>query len=75
MRLTRVWFTVGLGAIIGVATEIVSLEMGRWEYTRAMPVLTPFSVGLTPLFQMILLPPLVFWLVSRLRGDLFSVEP
>jgi len=73
--ITRVWFTMGLGGIIGLATEMVSLEMGRWEYTEAMPVFTPFSVGLTPLLQMILLPPLVFWVVSRLRSDSFSVEP
>lgn len=48
------------GAVIAVTVEKIALALGRWAYSSAMPVLPVVNVGLTPLLQMIILPPLIF---------------
>lgn len=45
----------------------------RWTYTNSMPRLPGLGVGLSPILQMIVLPPIIFgvtewWLNRRLRG-------
>jgi len=43
------FFVIGLGLIIAFIIEVINLNLGRWEYTDAMPII--FSVGLSPLVQ------------------------
>ena len=59
------------GLIIAILIEWVAVyRMGRWSYTTRMPVLPLLGVGLSPVLQMLLLPPVIFkatawWLERR----------
>ena len=56
--------------IYGIAVT-VGLEMlatailDRWQYSELMPVLPLLEVGLSPLAQWVLVPPLALWLTRR----------
>ncbi len=50
------------GVGLGVVVEVAALEAGRWSYGPQMPRVG--SVGVTPLLQMVLLPPLIFTLTA-----------
>lgn len=39
--------------------------LDRWTYADAMPVVPLVGVGLAPLLQWLLLPPLILWLARR----------
>lgn len=41
-----------LGLTIAVFIELINLNLGRWEYTAAMPTL--FGIGISPLIQLAL---------------------
>jgi len=43
---------VFLGLIIAIFIEMINLNLGRWEYTMAMPTL--FGIGISPLIQLAL---------------------
>ena len=49
-----------LGLAYAVLVEHAALAAGRWSYTERMPVVSLLGVGLWPLLQMTLLPPLTF---------------
>jgi hypothetical protein len=58
----------GLGLLITLVLEVLATRVwGRWHYMPAMPLLPGTSIGLLPLAQWVLLPPLVIWLT---RGGL-----
>ncbi len=38
--------------------------LDRWEYTPSMPTLPVFHIGLVPIAQMLILPPLIFRIVA-----------
>lgn len=49
------------GLVIGVAIEWIAVHLlGRWLYTAAMPLVPGLAVGMVPIIQMLVLPPLVF---------------
>lgn len=54
------------GFVLGVIVEAAALEAGRWSYEPQMPRVG--NVGVAPLLQMVLLPPLTFALVARAVG-------
>ena len=61
-----------LFATVGVlATAIIErlalagLWIESWSYSAAMPVVPGIGVGLSPLLQWVVLPPLVVWFVKR----------
>lgn len=63
---------VMLFSSIGVAVTIVierlatsGLWYTSWSYSQYMPVVPGIGVGLSPLLQWIVLPPLVVWFVKR----------
>lgn len=57
---------LGAGLLIGIAVEWVGLHaLQRWSYAAGMPVIPVLGVGVAPVAQMLLLPPLVFWLVAK----------
>lgn len=65
---TRVQLTqyIAVGILITIAFETLSTKLwSRWEYSAAMPVVPVIDVGLVPLLQWIVLPPLVLWIVRR----------
>jgi hypothetical protein len=43
-----------------------------WSYTADMYLVPGLAVGVSPVFQMLLLPPLIFWIVARWRKKLSS---
>lgn len=64
-------FMLVSGLIIAIVIEWVAVYgMSRWSYTTRMPVLPVLGVGLSPVLQMLLLPPVIFkatawWLERR----------
>jgi hypothetical protein len=54
------------GLIIAVAVEWLAVHvLQRWTYTADMPVLPGANIGIAPLLQMLILPPLIFHIVAR----------
>jgi hypothetical protein len=74
---SRAWLTrplrtslisyVSVGLLITALLEWVNVyALGRWAYDAHMPVL--LGIGLAPLLQWIVIPPLVLWLAARHLG-------
>lgn len=62
----RVAAFVAVGVLITIMMErLVTGPLGRWAYADAMPVLPVLEVGLSPLLQWIIVPPLIVWFVRR----------
>jgi hypothetical protein len=54
------------GLVIAVAIEWFAVHvLQRWSYTPDMPVLPGVNIGITPLLQMLMLPPLAFHIVAQ----------
>ncbi|MEX2469823.1 MAG: hypothetical protein WD396_08720, partial [Pseudohongiellaceae bacterium] len=70
-RTPRTWsvFLIS-GLLITLALEFMATEVfDRWQYSESMVVLPLLNVGLTPVLQWLILPPLYLWLSSVfLRG-------
>jgi len=64
MTLGQVIFAMLLGIAIAAAIELRALASGRWAYD-GMPLIPFTGIGLVPLLQMMILPPLSF-LIMRL---------
>jgi len=61
-RLSAYLVMLTMGLVLAVLVESVALQlMGRWQYTVKMP--TVLGIGVVPIAQMILLPPLIFRIV------------
>lgn len=57
---------VGIGLGISTALEWVAIHVqGRWAYGAAMPIVPVLQIGLAPVLQWLILPPLVVWFVTR----------
>jgi hypothetical protein len=57
------------GLLIGVAVEWVAVHVaGRWVYGPGMPVIPGLEIGVVPVFQMLVLPPLIFRIASAWRA-------
>jgi len=54
-----------------LATTSVNPKWG-WRYANSMPVLPLIGLGLTPLLQWLLIPPIAIWFVRR---QLMTVHP
>lgn len=58
------------GLIVAIGVEWVAVHlMNRWAYTVQMPRIPGLEIGLVPVAQMLILPPLIFWLVARLQKE------
>ena len=56
---------IGAGALLGIGVEWLGVHvLGRWGYQPEMPRVPELEVGLVPVVQMALLPPLVFRLAA-----------
>jgi len=52
------------GLVMAVLVEWVAMHiLNRWEYTPSMPTLPVVDIGLAPIAQMLILPPLIFRIV------------
>ena len=57
-----------MGVILAVAFEMSALRSGRWVYGPSMPRLPMTAgLGLLPMLQMVILPPVIFTVVSVLE--------
>ena len=57
---------VTTGLVLGISIGWIAVHLlGRWMYTAGMPRIPGLAVGLVPVLQMLLLPPLIFHLVAR----------
>ena len=54
------------GIAIAVLLERYGLGTGRWAYTERMPMLSIVNVGLVPVLQMVIVPPVTFWTATNL---------
>jgi hypothetical protein len=54
------------GFVLAVVIEKYALATGRWSYNPLMPIIPGLNVGLTPILQMMLIPPVVAMAWSRL---------
>jgi len=53
--------TLTAGFVLAVLVEWVAVRiLNRWEYTENMPKLPGLDIGLVPIAQMLILPPLIF---------------
>ncbi len=60
---------LGIVASGGVTVEWVAVRvLQRWAYTARMPRVPGLDVGLVPVAQMLILPPLILRLVALWRG-------
>jgi hypothetical protein len=57
---------VAVGVSITVVMEWTATQvLGRWAYAPSMPTIPGLEVGVSPLLQWFLLPPVAVWLVRR----------
>ena len=55
-----------VGLVLATLAEVVATRyLGRWAYSTAMPILPVLRIGLLPLLQWLLLPPIILWFVRR----------
>jgi hypothetical protein len=55
-----------VGIIVTIAFELLATQVwGLWSYSDEMPVIQILEVGLIPLLQWMVLPPLIVWFVHR----------
>lgn len=53
---------VAAGLVVGFAVEWWGLHVAqRWQYSELMPIIPWTGVGVAPILQMLVLPPLIFW--------------
>jgi len=67
-RVAQVALFTALGIALTVGIEWLALNglwIHAWRYSASMPILPGIGVGLSPMLQWILLPPLVVWFVKR----------
>jgi len=59
------------GLVIAVAVELVAVHgLHRWTYAGSMPLIPGLEIGLVPVLQMMVLPPVIFWIVARMSRHL-----
>lgn len=56
------------GALLAIAVEWTAVQVvHRWAYSPAMPLVPKLGVGIVPVVQMLVLPPIVFGVVAAWR--------
>jgi hypothetical protein len=64
MSFSRYITMLGTGLVVGILVEGLALNVHRWRYADTMPLIPGLPVGLVPVVQMLVLPPLVFWIAK-----------
>ncbi|WP_205042134.1 hypothetical protein [Rhodoligotrophos defluvii] len=65
-RLGQVTGFGGIGlAITMVVEHLATGPLDQWDYAEAMPMIPLLGIGVAPLLQWVLLPPLAAWFVRR----------
>lgn len=54
------------GLAIAVGLELIAVHtLKRWTYAELMPRIPGLEVGIVPVIQMLILPPVIFWIAAR----------
>lgn len=62
-RITGWSVFLGAGLVITIGLELIATKyLDRWQYSELMPIVPYLDVGLVPLTQWLVLPPLTLWL-------------
>lgn len=64
----------GLVLIIPLEWLMIS-RMEWWSYTAQMPLMPGIAVGVSPVVQMLVLPPLIFTLLAWWHRKMIGREP
>ena len=57
------------GLVLAVLVELVAVHgLGRWIYTEKMPTVPGLGIGLVPIAQMLILPPLIFRIATVIEA-------
>ena len=60
--------TIAAGAALAIAIEWTAVHvLQKWTYAESMPRLPGLEIGLVPVLQMMLLPPIVFRIAAECR--------
>lgn len=60
------WLIFSTGLLIGLGIEWIAINvLHRWAYKAAMPLVPGLHVGIVPVAQMLVLPPLIFLLAAK----------
>ena len=59
---------IAIGIVITVVIEAIAIHvLNRWQYATAMPTLPIIGTGITPIFQWLIIPPIIVSLMLRRR--------
>ena len=59
---------IAIGIVITVVVEAIAIHvLNRWQYATAMPTLPILGTGITPIFQWLIIPPIIVSLMLRRR--------
>jgi hypothetical protein len=62
---------LGVGLTVVVGFEWVAVHIAKqWAYTSQMPLLPGLGIGVVPVAQMLVLPPLIFRVAAAWRAAL-----
>ncbi len=62
----RIALMLGAGLAMAIPIEWLAVHrLHRWAYTDHMPLIPVLDIGLTPILQMLILPPLIFLLTHK----------
>lgn len=67
-RFPSLILTAGAGTVLALIVEKISLVLERWSYFPGMPLIPGIKVGLTPVLQMAILPPLIFYILRNVSA-------
>ncbi len=62
-KVPSLWKMALIGNAFALVIEKISIELERWTYLPSMPLIPGIEVGITPILQMALIPPLVFYIL------------
>lgn len=66
---------LSIGILITVGMEWLSTQvLHRWAYGPAMPVVPGLRVGLSPVLQWLVVPPVVIWFTRRLIAGIAALR-
>ena len=73
-RATTLGICLALGVLITILFEVVNVHVfHRWSYGAAMPIVA--GIGLLPIVQWLVLPPLVLWSARRYLAGTAAHHP
>ena len=57
---------VGVGLVLAFVSEYTAIHYRNlWQYSDRMPIVPGLNIGLTPILQWLILPPVVLVLLTR----------